>query len=116
MRLRGPVRPWIHGPGLYHVHGPTRVYGVRRTYCTQPPPAPRDHGGKVAVVREQTMAVLQNLTSLGKEWGQKTITTASATTNYWWGRYEDFVGLNEVKQAQTQVTEVGHNEIGRAHV
>ena len=62
------------------------------------------------MVREQTMAVLQNLTSLGKEWGQKTITTASATTNYWWGRYEDFVGLNEVKQAQTQVTEVGHND------
>lgn len=26
--------------------------------------------------------------------------------NYWWGKYEEFVGLNEVREAQAKVTEV----------
>lgn len=30
---------------------------------------------------------------------------ASSTVNYWWERYEEFVGLNDVREAQTKVTE-----------
>lgn len=56
-------------------------------------------------VRERTKAVLQNLTDLGKEFGQRGLAATSASATYWWGRYEHFVGLNEVREAQTQVTE-----------
>ncbi|KAM6927356.1 mitochondrial potassium channel [Xenentodon cancila] len=42
---------------------------------------------------------------MGRLWGQRSARTASATANYWWERYEEFVGLNEVREAQTKVTE-----------
>lgn len=43
---------------------------------------------------------------LGQRWAQRSTQTASATMNYWWGKYEEFVGLNEVREAQAKVTEV----------
>uniref|UniRef100_A0A8C6MA42 Coiled-coil domain containing 51 n=1 Tax=Nothobranchius furzeri TaxID=105023 RepID=A0A8C6MA42_NOTFU len=41
----------------------------------------------------------------GRQWSQRSAQAATATLNYWWGRYEEFVGLNEVRVAQTKVTE-----------
>lgn len=35
---------------------------------------------------------------------------ATATVNYWWERYEEFVGLNEVRDAQLKVTEVSSDK------
>lgn len=43
---------------------------------------------------------------MGRQWGQRSAQTANASVNYWWERYEEFVGLNEVRVAQTKVTEV----------
>uniref|UniRef100_A0A3P9AD79 Uncharacterized protein n=1 Tax=Esox lucius TaxID=8010 RepID=A0A3P9AD79_ESOLU len=53
----------------------------------------------------RAMSTMQNLTDLGKMWGQKSMSTASNTVNYWWARYEEFVGLTEVREAQSKVTE-----------
>lgn len=54
----------------------------------------------------QASAALKNMAELGKHWGQNTVKTATASVNYWWEKYEEFVGLNEVRGAQTKVTEV----------
>lgn len=48
----------------------------------------------------------QHAGELGRQWGQKSVQAASVSVNYWWERYEEFVGLNEVREAQTNVTEV----------
>lgn len=50
--------------------------------------------------------LLQHADGLGRRWGQKSAQAATATVNHWWERYEEFVGLNEVRDAQTKVTEV----------
>lgn len=49
---------------------------------------------------------VQHAGELGRQWGQRSVQTTTATINYWWDRYEEFVGLNEVREAQTNVTEV----------
>lgn len=57
------------------------------------------------MVKERTLAALQHAGEVGRQWGQRSAQTATATVNYWWERYEEFVGLNEVREAQTKVTE-----------
>lgn len=47
---------------------------------------------------------------MGQRWGQRSAETATASLNYWWARYEAFVGLNEVREAQTKVTQVSRHE------
>ncbi|KAJ8359075.1 hypothetical protein SKAU_G00156000 [Synaphobranchus kaupii] len=54
-----------------------------------------------------------NLTELGRQWGQNSARTASATANYWWIKYEEFVGLKEVREAQMKVTEAEKAFMGR---
>ncbi|XP_014023720.2 mitochondrial potassium channel [Salmo salar] len=114
MRYRGKqLIPWCHGTScLYRFHITGMVRGTvsfSRAYSTQqqPPPSPKDDGADKPVVpiQERAVATIQNLTDLGKQWGQKSVSTASNTVNYWWERYEEFVGLNEVRDAQSQVTE-----------
>ncbi|XP_029630134.1 coiled-coil domain-containing protein 51 [Salmo trutta] len=114
MRYRGkPLIPWCHGTScLYRFHIPWTVRGTvysSRSYSTQqqkPPQSKDDRVDKPAVpIREHAIATIQNLTDLGKQWGQKSMSTASNTVNYWWERYEEFVGLNEVRYAQSKVTE-----------
>lgn len=56
--------------------------------------------------QEQTSTALKNVAELGKQWGRNAVKTATATVNYWWEKYEEFVGLNEVRDAQSKVTEV----------
>lgn len=115
MRYRGkPLIPWCHGIScLYRFHIPWTVRGTvysSRSYSTQqqkPPQSKDDRVDKPAVpIQEHAIATIQNLTDLGKQWGQKSVSTASNTVNYWWERYEEFVGLNEVRYAQSKVTEV----------
>ncbi|XP_024240270.1 mitochondrial potassium channel [Oncorhynchus tshawytscha] len=114
MRSGGkPLIPWCHGTScLYRFHIPWTVRGTvysSRSYSTQQqkPPQPKDDRvDKPAVpIQEHAIATIQNLTDLGKQWGQKSMSTASNTVNYWWERYEEFVGLNEVRYAQSKVTE-----------
>ncbi|XP_041747853.1 mitochondrial potassium channel [Coregonus clupeaformis] len=125
MRYRGKqLIPWCHGTScLYRFNITGTVRGTvyfSRTYSTQqhPPSRPKDDiaDKPVVPIQERAVATIQNLTDLGKQWGQKSVstasqwgqksmTTASNTVNYWWERYEEFVGLNEVRDAQSQVTE-----------
>lgn len=51
-------------------------------------------------------SLLQHVGEVGRQWGQWSAQMATATVNSWWARYEEFVGLNEVREAQTKVTEV----------
>ncbi|CAB1353211.1 unnamed protein product [Coregonus sp. 'balchen'] len=130
MRYRGKqLIPWCHGTScLYRFHVPWTVRGTvyfSRTYSTQQqkPPTNHDQADKPAVpIQEHAIATIQNLTDLGKQWGQKSVSTASQwrqksmstasnTVNYWWKRYEEFVGLNEVRDAQSKVTEVRLKEV-----
>ncbi|XP_071017831.1 mitochondrial potassium channel [Oncorhynchus clarkii lewisi] len=114
MRYRGKqLLPWCHGTSClyrFHITGTVRgTVSFSRPYSTQqqPPPSSKDDGADKPVVpiQERAVATIQNLTDLGKQWGQKSVSTASNTVNYWWERYEEFVGLNEVRDAQSQVTE-----------
>lgn len=57
------------------------------------------------MLMQRTVASLQHAGELGRQWGQRLAETANATVNYWWGRYEEFVGLIEVRDAQAKVTE-----------
>ncbi|XP_056156872.1 protein MTSS 1 [Lampris incognitus] len=118
MRYRGAqIPPWSNGTCcLYRLTLPRclpgRIPSVR-TYSTQHQPSPppptnpvpqKDKGG-VEVAKEYALAVLKHVGELGKQWGQKSAKTATATVNYWWERYEEFVGLNEVRDAQAKVNE-----------
>ncbi|XP_074528410.1 mitochondrial potassium channel isoform X2 [Halichoeres trimaculatus] len=79
-----------------------------RTYSAHRPPSdplPPDRKGGAEVVKERAVAALQYAGEVGQQWGQRSAQTASATINYWWEKYEEFVGLNEVREAQTKVTE-----------
>uniref|UniRef100_A0A3Q3J789 Coiled-coil domain containing 51 n=1 Tax=Monopterus albus TaxID=43700 RepID=A0A3Q3J789_MONAL len=118
MRYRGAqMCLWAHGSCcLSRFSLPGSLSGritLIRTHTTHrkpvpfPPtnPAPPDGKGGAEVVKERAVAALQYAGGLGRQWGQKSAQTATATVNYWWERYEEFVGLNEVRKAQTKVTE-----------
>ncbi|XP_044157165.1 mitochondrial potassium channel-like [Bufo gargarizans] len=48
---------------------------------------------------------LQKWVESGKTLGRNSMDKASATAMYWWARYEEFVGLVEVRDAQGKVAE-----------
>ncbi|KAI9546615.1 hypothetical protein NQZ68_024513 [Dissostichus eleginoides] len=68
-------------------------------------PTPPDGKGNAEVVKERALAALQHAGELGHQWGQRSAQAASSSLNYWWERYEEFVGINEVRVAQTRVNE-----------
>ncbi|XP_071389396.1 mitochondrial potassium channel [Centroberyx affinis] len=113
MRYAGAqVSLWTHGSCcLLRLSLPGGVPGrvtLLRTYSAhqQPTnPTPPEGKGGGEVIKERTLAALQHVGELGRQWGQRSAQTASATVNYWWERYEEFVGLNEVRDAQAKVTE-----------
>ncbi|KAK3512499.1 hypothetical protein QTP70_015667 [Hemibagrus guttatus] len=88
-----------------------------RTFCSQ-----KSLPDKMVAAREQTSTALKNTTELAKQWGQNTVKTATASVNYWWEKYEEFVGLNEVRDAQSKVNEaekafmVARGMVREAHV
>ncbi|CAJ1051976.1 mitochondrial potassium channel [Xyrichtys novacula] len=121
---------WAHGSYCASRHTwPGRITLVR-TYSThhtpgspQPTdPVPPDRKGGSEVVKERALAALQYAGEVGQQWGQRSAQTATATVNYWWARYEEFVGLNEVREAQTKVTEaesafmVARGMVREAHI
>ncbi|XP_022597933.1 coiled-coil domain-containing protein 51 [Seriola dumerili] len=118
MRYRGArISLWAHGscclsrlflPGSLSVRIPlVRTYSAHHQPSSPPPtnPAPPNGKGGAEVAKERAVAALQSAGELGRQWGQRSAQTATATVNYWWERYEEFVGLNEVRTAQTKVTE-----------
>ncbi|GAA6216894.1 coiled-coil domain-containing protein 51-like [Lates japonicus] len=118
MRYRGAqICHWAHGTCcLSRLSMPgslcgritlVRTYSAHHQPSSPPPtdPVPPDGKGAGEVAKERALAALQHAGELGRQWGQRSAQTASATVNYWWERYEEFVGLNEVREAQTKVTE-----------
>ncbi|XP_038551590.1 mitochondrial potassium channel [Micropterus salmoides] len=101
-----------------------RTYSVLHQPGSPPPtnPSPPDGKGGAVVVKERALAALKHAGELGQQWGQRATQTASASVNYWWEKYEEFVGLNEVRVAQAKVTEaesafmVARGMVREAHV
>ncbi|NXG45057.1 CCD51 protein, partial [Psilopogon haemacephalus] len=73
---------------------------IVRTYC---PSAPKRPEGKSAV--EMATALFHRLAEAGTVMGKNSLQKMSATCKSWWDRYEEFVGINEVREAQGKVTE-----------
>ncbi|XP_038135599.1 mitochondrial potassium channel [Cyprinodon tularosa] len=112
MRYRGAqIQLWARGSCMTGRYLPGTTAQVR-SYSAEPPSPPPpptkpslDQKGAAEAVKERTLSALQHAGELGRQWSQRSAQTATTTMNYWWGRYEEFVGLNEVREAQTKVTE-----------
>ncbi|NXX84151.1 CCD51 protein, partial [Urocolius indicus] len=73
---------------------------VVRTYCSSAPKRP-----EAKSVLEMAVGLLHRLTEAGTILGKNSLQKMSATCKTWWDRYEEFVGINEVREAQGKVTE-----------
>ncbi|NXT47210.1 CCD51 protein, partial [Pluvianellus socialis] len=73
---------------------------IVRTYCSSSPKRPE---AKSAI--ETAMGLLNRVTEAGSVMGKNSLQKMSATCKSWWDRYEEFVGINEVREAQGKVTE-----------
>ncbi|NXJ73860.1 CCD51 protein, partial [Trogon melanurus] len=71
-----------------------------RSYCSSAPKRPE---AKSAI--EMAVGFLNRLTETGTALGKNSLEKMSATCKNWWDRYEEFVGINEVREAQGKVTE-----------
>ncbi|NWW45160.1 CCD51 protein, partial [Pedionomus torquatus] len=72
---------------------------IVRTYCSSPKRPEAKSGIEMA------MGLLNRLTEAGTVMGKNSLEKISATGKSWWDRYEEFVGINEVREAQGKVTE-----------
>ncbi|XP_043374768.1 mitochondrial potassium channel isoform X2 [Dermochelys coriacea] len=73
---------------------------VVRTYCSSVPKKP-----ETKPAMEIAMVLFHRMTEVGKVLGKNSLKRISTTVKSWWDRYEEFVGLNEVRDAQGKVTE-----------
>ncbi|XP_057561907.1 mitochondrial potassium channel isoform X2 [Hippopotamus amphibius kiboko] len=73
---------------------------MTRTLCSPGPSQPREKRPE-----EVALGLYHRLTALGGALGHSIRQRASSTAKTWWDRYEEFVGLNEVREAQGNVTE-----------
>ncbi|NXI40375.1 CCD51 protein, partial [Galbula dea] len=73
---------------------------IVRTYCSS---APKRPDAKSAI--EVAMSLFNRLTEAGTVMGKTSLQKVSATCKSWWDKYEEFVGINEVREAQGKVTE-----------
>ncbi|NWR75145.1 CCD51 protein, partial [Centropus unirufus] len=73
---------------------------IVRTYCSSAPKRPE---AKSAI--EVAVGLFNRLTEAGTIMGKNSLQKVSATCKSWWDRYEEFVGINEVREAQGKVTE-----------
>ncbi|KAM4588924.1 mitochondrial potassium channel isoform 1-T2 [Odontesthes bonariensis] len=114
MRYRGAqICLWARGSCCLSRHRlpgripQVRVYSVQHQPGPPPPsdPSPPEQKSGAEVVKERTLSALRHAGELGQHWGQRSAQMATTTVNYWWERYEEFVGLNEVREAQTKVNE-----------
>ncbi|XP_055485861.1 mitochondrial potassium channel isoform X1 [Psammomys obesus] len=73
---------------------------MTRTLCSPGPSQPREKRPEAAA-----LGLYHRLPALGRRLGHTIRQQASSTAKAWWDRYEEFVGLNEVREAQGNVTE-----------
>lgn len=76
-----------------HVH-------VAQPYCS-----PASKRPDASTPMEVATSLLHRLTEAGKLLGRNSLERISAAVQNWWGKYEEFVGINEVREAQGNVTE-----------
>lgn len=96
---------------MHHVAGVPRIlvrrtflgtdFVMTRTLCSPGPSQPREKQPEVAAV-----GLSHRLPELGRTLSHTVRHRAASTAKAWWDRYEEFVGLNEVREAQGNVTEV----------
>ncbi|KAE8612466.1 hypothetical protein XENTR_v10012868 [Xenopus tropicalis] len=72
-----------------------------RTYCA---PANKQPDSKLQA-QNPVVSPLERWQAAGRTIGRNTMKSVSATAKNWWDRYEEFVGLVEVRDAQGKVTE-----------
>ncbi|KAK1799723.1 hypothetical protein P4O66_006261 [Electrophorus voltai] len=105
MSCRGScIMPRKYGTCFYLLNFPSRLqwhFSIYRTYSSHKQ-NPQD---KILSAQEWTSTAVKNVAEIGKQWGQNSVKTVTATANYWWGKYEEFIGLNEVRDAQSKVAE-----------
>ncbi|XP_004676657.1 PREDICTED: coiled-coil domain-containing protein 51 [Condylura cristata] len=77
-----------------------RDFCMSRTLCSPDPSQPREKRPE-----EVALGLYDRLTALGRALGHSIQQRASSTARNWWDRYEEFVGLSEVREAQGNVTE-----------
>ncbi|NWX13677.1 CCD51 protein, partial [Aegotheles bennettii] len=75
-------------------------FHVVQTYCSSAPKRP-----EAKSVIETAVGRLNWLTEAGAAMGKNSLQKMSATCKSWWDKYEEFVGINEVREAQGKVTE-----------
>uniref|UniRef100_A0A8C6VFE9 Coiled-coil domain containing 51 n=1 Tax=Naja naja TaxID=35670 RepID=A0A8C6VFE9_NAJNA len=71
-----------------------------RMYCS-----PASKKSEVSNTMETAKVFLCRLSGAGKDLGRHSVQRISATTQSWWDKYEEFVGINEVREAQGKVAE-----------
>ncbi|XP_023651095.1 mitochondrial potassium channel [Paramormyrops kingsleyae] len=108
MRYRaGHILSQHYGKGCYFVQFAYRHRAEafsNRYYCMRQK-SPKNEASRLVPAQQHVVDAVKSLTEVGRQWGQNSAKTISASINYWWGKYEEFVGLNEVRDAQTKVTE-----------
>ncbi|KAM7063427.1 mitochondrial potassium channel isoform 1-T4 [Molossus nigricans] len=77
-----------------------RDFLTSRTLCSPGPSQPREKRPVEVVLR-----LYHRLSVLGRALGHGIQQRASSTAKTWWDRYEEFVGLSEVREAQGNVAE-----------
>ncbi|XP_062441548.1 mitochondrial potassium channel isoform X2 [Rhea pennata] len=73
---------------------------IIRTYCSSAPKRP-----EAKSATEMAMGLLSRLTEAGTTMGRNSLQKISTMCKSWWDKYEEFVGLNEVREAQGKVTQ-----------
>ncbi|XP_037384402.1 mitochondrial potassium channel isoform X2 [Talpa occidentalis] len=73
---------------------------MSRTFCSPGPSQPKEKRPE-----EMALGLYNRLTVLGRALGHSIQQRVSSTAKTWWDRYEEFVGLSEVREAQGNVTE-----------
>ncbi|XP_075403402.1 mitochondrial potassium channel isoform X1 [Tenrec ecaudatus] len=90
--------------GVPHIRAQRGILGrdpfMTRTLCSPGSNQPRQKRPQ-----EVALGLYHRLTALGAALGHGLQQRVSSTAKTWWDRYEEFVGLNEVREAQGNVTE-----------
>ncbi|XP_007953478.1 mitochondrial potassium channel [Orycteropus afer afer] len=104
MRGRNSVFALRHIVDMSHVLVRRGLLGrdlfMTRTLCSPGPSQPREKRSE-----EAALGLYHRLIVLGRALGYSIQRHVSSTAKAWWDRYEEFVGLNEVREAQGNVTE-----------
>lgn len=105
MTGRSPVFAMQHVVGVPQILVRRTFLGMdflmTRTLCSPGPSQPREKQAEATA-----LGLYQRLPALGRTLSHTVRHQAASTARAWWDRYEEFVGINEVREAQGNVAEV----------